>query len=291
VERWIEDFRNHLTVERGLSLNTVEAYTGDIRQFYAWMRQTSTEMHQLDETRLGAYASTLQRAGSAESTINRKVSSIRVFARFLLSEGGLPHDFTEFMQHRRAQRRLPMALSAAKTARLLDAGSLHRRSDLRDRALFELMYACGLRVSEVCTLREGDIDFHAGFLRCRGKGGRERIVPVGRTAMAWALRYLQARDGKSTDNAWLFPGGGGGPIGRRHVWRLVRKRALAAGIAQRVTPHTLRHSFATHLLARGADLRSIQEMLGHARLTTTEIYTHVERDRLKAVYLSAHPRA
>ena len=176
--------------------------------------------------------------------------------------------------------------------RLLGATKTQGMHGLRDRAILEMLYATGLRVSELVGLRHTDLDAERREVRCRGKGGKERVVPVGEVALGWVAAYLQERTLRDTGSSpWLFAGRGGRPVSRQTVWRLVRSTAARAEIGQRVSPHTLRHTFATHLLAGGADLRAIQELLGHARLATTQIYTHVEVERLKRVYREAHPRA
>jgi integrase/recombinase XerD len=232
--------------------------------------------------------------GLADSSVSRKTAAIRTFSKFLAGEGLIPTDFTENLESRRSERKLPQPLNIPRTRRLLRTAGPGGRQGLRDRAMFELLYASGLRVSELISLRVRDVDFERGFLRCTGKGNKERIVPVADSACASVTAYLHERLRKREEIAgetFLFPGRFAGGVSRQEVWRLVKRHAARAEITQNVTPHTLRHSFATHLLGRGADLRSIQEMLGHARISTTQIYTHVDMERLKYVYEAAHPRA
>jgi len=299
MQQEIESFANHLAVERQLSPNTVAAYRSDLDSFarYVGDRRADT----LVEADVVGFMEHRKGKGDAESSIARKVSAIRMFARFLCAEGVRTDDFTEAVESRRAPRRLPHALSGPKVKRLLASSSTRdpwgarRRSNLdllRDRAMLELLYSSGLRVSELVALRVGDLDMERGFVRCLGKGGKERIVPVGQVARTWMAAYVE-ESGRRSSHAgpFLFAGATGAAPSRQAVWKMIRAQARRAGITERVTPHTLRHSFATHLLGGGADLRAIQEMLGHARITTTQIYTHVDREQLKRVYRDAHPRA
>jgi len=290
----IADFANHLTAERGLSPNTVAAYRRDLEQFAVFVEREGARLDTLAERHVVGFMAQMRRAGQADSSIARKVSAIKMFARFLCAEGALNEDFTETVESRRTAQRLPEPLSIPKVKRFLTAPNERNPRHLRDRALFELLYATGLRVSELVNLRLTDIDLERGFVRCLGKGSKERIVPVGQVACVCVARYLADRarkTGRGSASPYLFPGRCGAALTRQRVWRLVQSGALRTGIEQRVTPHTLRHSFATHLLGRGADLRAIQEMLGHARLTTTQIYTRVDMERLKRIYRAAHPRA
>jgi tyrosine recombinase XerD len=297
--RLIEDFLNHLTVERGLSSNTVSAYRNDLHLFAGalhdqWRLKLSAQpdVRKVKQGDVEAFTERLKREGQAETSIARRVSAIRMFARFLCAEGILKQDFSETVESRRMPQRLPAALSVRKVQRLLNCPQIRTSREIRNRAMLEVLYSSGLRVSELVGLRVDDFDFQRGTRRCIGKGNKERIVPVGAVACAWVTRHLSARE-KPKDRraeAVLFAGRRG-PITRQEVWRVVKSHSKRAGITERVTPHTLRHSFATHLLGGGADLRAIQEMLGHARITTTQIYTHVDRERLRVIYRQAHPRA
>ena len=294
LESSISDFLNHLTAERGLSANTVSAYGRDLAQFaeYAASHRLGTE--DIRESHVVGFIAELGRAGMAGSSLARKTAAIRTFAKFLTSEGAICDDFTETLESRKTDRALPQPLSIPRARALLKTAGERNPNALRDRAMFEVLYACGLRVSELCGLRVGDIELERGFLRCIGKGSKERIVPVAPSACSAVAAYLAARSRRHdriTAESPIFPGRFGRGISRQEVWRLVKRHSARAGLTQRVTPHTLRHSFATHLLGRGADLRSIQEMLGHARISTTQIYTHVDMERLKQVYRAAHPRA
>lgn len=286
-------FVEYLVAERGLSANTVAAYRRDVAQFAAHLGSSASNLGALTPGALTGFLDALRRRGQADTSVARKLSAIRVFARFLCAEGLLSDDFSEGLEEHRVPRRLPRPLSVARMRRLLDAPDVRRPDELRDRAIYELMYGSGLRVSEVVGLRVRDVDLEAGLVLCRGKGSRERLVPLGRAASLWVLRQIGriAPRGAPAPGASLFPGPRGAPVSRHHVWRMLRAHARRAGIEQRVTPHTLRHSFATHMLGGGADLRAIQRMLGHASITTTEIYTHVDMEHLKRVYRAAHPRA
>lgn len=303
MDQYIEAFANHLAVERRLSRNTVEAYRYDLEQFAGFAEERTVEVGSLAESDVIGFMERLKRAGLTDSSIARKVSAIRMFARFLCAESVRPDDFTEAIESRRAARRLPHALSVPKVNRLLAAAS---RSDsagrsgrskvdtLRNRAMLELLYASGLRVSEMTGLKIANLDSERGFVRVLGKGSKERMVPVGQIARGWIAAYLQERvrkPGPGRTSPFLFCGHTGSPPSRQTIWHMIRRQARRAGIKDPVSPHTLRHSFATHLLGGGADLRAIQEMLGHARITTTQIYTHVDREHLKRVYRAAHPRA
>jgi len=294
TESVIPQFIDHLVAERGLSANTASAYSSDLTQFAHFLDQRKLAIGQVAESDLLAFISELKRLGQLDSSIARKTAAIRTFARFMVSESIIAEDFAADLETRRSDRKLPQPLSIPKAKGLIAASGARGRQALRDRAMFEILYACGLRVSELTSLKVGDIDLDRGFLRCTGKGNKERIVPVASSACVAAAAYLNERmrhREKLTADSALFSGRFGGGISRQEVWRLAKRHALRAGITQRVTPHTLRHSFATHLLGRGADLRSIQEMLGHARISTTQIYTHVDMERLRQVYKAAHPRA
>ncbi|HSV75055.1 MAG TPA: site-specific tyrosine recombinase/integron integrase [Chthonomonadales bacterium] len=287
----IDAFLAHLSSERGLSANTLNAYGRDLRLFASFVGQDRSA-EAMTGGDVARFTTHMMRAGSSEATIARRLSAVRMFARFLCSEGLLDEEFTEKVPARRAPVRLPVALSQSRVRRLLSAVGVSGDRGLRDRAMLEMLYATGMRVSELVGLRVTDLDAQRREVRCRGKGGKERVVPVGEVALGWVAAYLADRAGRCCRaSPWLFAGGADRPVSRQTVWRLVRTAAASADVGTRVTPHTLRHTFATHLLAGGANLRAIQELLGHARLATTQVYTHVEMERLKRVYREAHPRA
>jgi integrase/recombinase XerD len=301
----IDDYLLHLRVERGLSPATSSAYRADLADFAgsvrggAWAQTPSVVLEYLaTRTARGRDGERVLRA----SSLRRRVASLRGFYRFAYGEGRISVDIASQLDLPRPSRLLPETLSQAETERLLAA--VEPGDDdpvaLRDRALLELLYAAGLRISEALRLDADDVSLDGGFVRVIGKGDKERLVPIGEVAVAWLARYT--RDPRP---AWLAaapPGGWsrGGPIfltaggrrlARQQAWKAVKSAARLAGLDDRVTPHTLRHSFATHLLEGGADLRIVQELLGHASISTTQIYTHVTGERIREIYARAHPRA
>ena len=293
------DFLAYLELERGLSRNTLEAYRSDLLQFGQFLAASGTGALEADArvlrgfiTRLGTGAP--ERQPVAPATVQRKVACLRSFYRHLRREGLLEHDPAAELHGPKRSQRLPHVLGRAEVQRLLSQPAGTEPAALRDRALLELMYACGLRASEAITLEVGDVDLEAGVLRARGKGSKERLVPIGRQAVR-AVRQYVARGrprlvGERAESR-LFVNRRGGGLTRQGLYKIVQRHARSAGLADRMSPHTLRHTFATHLLAGGCDLRSLQEMLGHADIATTQIYTHLSAERLRDVYHEAHPRA
>ena len=233
----------------------------------------------------------LHAAGLSTRSVARAVHAARGLFRFAVREGLLRDDPMENLRAPRAFKALPRALSMAQVEALLAAPDPGTPLGVRDRAILEVLYAAGLRVSELIALRAEDVDFELGVLTCLGKGGKERLVPLGQQARAWIRRYLEEVRGAGRRSPVLFLSHRGGKLSRMGLWGIVRRHALAAGLERQLTPHVLRHSFATHLLERGADLRAVQAMLGHADISTTQIYTHVSRARLRKVYDQYHPRA
>jgi integrase/recombinase XerD len=299
IERLILDFLAYLELERGLSRNTLEAYRSDLLQFGEYLDRHGLEAEAAAHGDLAAFLSELARGDAehppvAPTTLGRKVACLRSFYRHLRREGIMEHDPTADLHGPRKPQRLPRVLSRDEVARLLEQPRGGGPLVLRDRALLEVMYACGLRASEAVGLELGDLDLEEGLLRARGKGSKERIVPIGRQAVAALNAYLRGGrplllgDGVQ---ARLFVNRRGGALTRQGLYKIVQGHARRAGLQERMSPHTLRHSFATHLLAGGCDLRSLQEMLGHADLATTQVYTHLSADRLKDAYFGAHPRA
>ncbi|HEU4754841.1 MAG TPA: site-specific tyrosine recombinase XerD, partial [Armatimonadota bacterium] len=289
----IQEFRDHLRGERGLSPHTVAAYQRDLAEAAAFFRDRGVALPDLEREELFAFVARLQRLGRKETSIARKLSALKMFLRFAYREGLRRAEPPE-VESPKLPRSLPAVLSRRDVEALLAAPDVSEPEGLRDRAMLELLYASGLRVSELVGLAPGDVRADEGLVRCLGKGSKERLVPVGAAALQWIRRYriealpeLAAR----AEPERLFINPGGGAVSRTAFWRRIRGYALAAGIAGKVSPHTLRHSFATHLLAGGADLRAIQEMLGHADIGTTQIYTHVDDSRLGQVFRQFHPRA
>jgi len=284
----LEEFLDYLTLERGLSMNSVHAYRRDLEAHFGFLRrQEVRRVRDIDAAHVIRYLSSLRRR-CAPSTVMRKLSALKAFYRYFVRQERLTVDPTANLGSPRLARRLPTTLSIAEVERLLAQPDPAKPRGLRDRALLEFAYATGLRVSELVTVERDAVNFEMGFVRCTGKGSKERIVPVGRRALEALRAYLASREDTGRT---LFAGRGGRPMTRAGVWNLLRRYARQAGLRQKVSPHTLRHSFATHLLAGGADLRAIQEMLGHTRVSTTQIYTHVSTDHLREVFRSAHPRA
>ena len=293
----IRRFLEHLSAERGLSPNTTAAYGRDLAQWAAATKGMWAA--ELTGACLEGYLGVLRRSGLAPASVARKRAALASFCRYLIGEGRLSDDpFAAMEGVTRPERRLPRVLSTEEIARLLAAPDPRTPKGRRDAALLELMYASGLRVSEVAALHWADLDAKRGLVRVRGKGGKERMVPVGAPALAALAAYrpptphrLPLR-GRPRVESFVFPGRGGQhALGRGIVWRAVKEQARRAGLPRLPSPHWLRHSFATHLLNGGADVRTIQEMLGHARIATTQVYTHVATDRLREAYRAAHPRA
>jgi integrase/recombinase XerD len=289
ARRALDEFLDHLALERGLAHNTIVAYRRDLEAHLAFLREIGAERpRDAGESHLLRYLARLRKAGAAPATVLRKLSAVRSFCRYLVREGMIEADPTANIESRRLEARLPGVLSLDEVEAILAQPDTSTARGLRDRALLELLYASGLRVSELVELEVGDLNLKLGFVRCIGKGSKERIVPLGRKAIEALERYLETRKRGATA---LFPGRSRGKLTRVACWQIIKRYAALAGVKTHVSPHTLRHSFATHLLERGADLRSIQEMLGHVDISTTEIYTHVSTDHLREVYQSTHPRA
>ena len=296
-EHLLLDFLAYLEFERGLSRNTLEAYRSDLLQYGRFLEERGSTAVKADGAEIEAFLAALGGAGgkaASPATIHRKAACLRSFYRHLRREGLLDADPTATVTAPRRGRKLPQVLTRGEVTKLLDQPRGTAPTDLRDRALLELMYACGLRASEAIGLEVSDVDLEEGVLRARGKGSKERMVPVGHTAADAVRHYLErgrpALVGPRLESH-LFVNFRGGSLTRQGLYKIVRRHATSAGLADRMSPHTLRHTFATHLLAGGCDLRSVQEMLGHADVATTQLYTHLSSERLKDVYFRAHPRA
>ncbi len=298
-EHHVLDFLAYLEFERGLSRNTLEAYRSDLLQFGHFLTRSDFEATVLGHTELAQFLSELsaggpQRPPVAPATIQRKAACLRSFYRHLRREEIISHDPTAELRAPRKSQKLPQVLSRDEVAKLLAAPRGNAPAALRDRALLEVMYACGLRASEAVDLTLGAVDLRTGVVRARGKGSKERLIPIGRQAVSAARSYLEHGRPKlvgARDERHLFVNHRGGGLTRQGLYKIVQRHARSAGLEGRMSPHTLRHTFATHLLAGGCDLRSLQEMLGHADVATTQIYTHLSADRLKDVYFKAHPRS
>lgn len=291
----IERFADFLTLERGASPATNDAYGRDVTRFAGYAAaKGATGPADIAPRAVREFVYHLKDVGLAPSSISRSVSAVRTYYRFLLGDGIVARDPTERIETPRRWRSLPEVLTVDEVTRLLAAPTLDEKLVFRDRAILELAYGAGLRVSEWVTLGVRDVLMDEGLVRVFGKGSKERLVPIGRRAIGAAAMYLRelrpkldrgATEGRFALNAR------GTPLSRMGAWKVLRKYVRIAGITKRVTPHTLRHSFATHLLEGGADLRAVQEMLGHADISTTQIYTHVDREYLRTVHRQFHPRA
>jgi integrase/recombinase XerD len=299
-EQLVLDFLAYLEFERGLSRNTLEAYRSDLLQFGAWMAEQGLDVLSAEHSDLAAWLTDLatgdppDRPAAANATLQRKAACLRSFYRHLRRDEIIVHDPTADLRAPRKDQRLPKVLDRDEVARLLSAPQGTDPAALRDRALLELMYACGLRASEAIGLTVADIDLQAGVLRATGKGSKERLVPIGGKAVNAVRIYFERARPTFVGLApepHLFVNQRGAGLTRQGLYKIVQRHARAAGLDGKMSPHTLRHTFATHLLAGGCDLRSLQEMLGHADIATTQIYTHLSADRLKDVYFAAHPRA
>jgi len=289
----IEDFLGYLATERGLSQNTIMAYRRDLKKYAAHVGGGKKD-NILSATRkeIFGYMLSLKDAGLASNSIARSLAAIKMFYRFLVQENFLKENAASLLESPKLIRSLPGTLSVAEVDRLLSQPKATDWMGMRDKAELELMYATGMRVSEVITLTIENVNLDVGFAKCQGKGGKERIVPLGRKAKEAIQRYIEKVRGTlaKKPTAHLFLTRLGKRQSRQTFWKMIKKYARQAGIQREITPHTLRHSFATHLLGRGADLRVVQEMLGHADIATTQIYTHVTRERLKAIHAQFHPR-
>jgi integrase/recombinase XerD len=298
-EHLVLDFLAYLELERGLSRNTLEAYRCDLLQYGTFLQRGGLDALTVAHKELAAFLAELaagdeQRPPVAPATLQRKAACLRSFYRHLRREGIIEHDPTAELRGPRKSQRLPQVLTRDQVARLLSTPRGSDPAALRDRALLELMYACGLRVSEVAGLELSDVDLELGVLTARGKGSKERLVPIGREAIAALRVYLERGRPRLVGllpDTRVFVNQRGKGMTRQGLYKIIQGHARAAGLDGKMSPHTLRHTFATHLLAGGCDLRSLQEMLGHADIATTQIYTHLSADRLKDVYFKAHPRA
>jgi integrase/recombinase XerD len=294
LEAQIRSFLNYLRVEKGLSTNTLNAYRRDLAKFAVFAAKRGLTLDQFTHSSVIDFLRTLYLRKLDSRTVARHLVTIRHLFRFAFTEGMITEDPSANVAAPKFRRSLPEFLSVGEVDRLLRQPDVSATLGLRDKAMIELLYSTGLRVSELCGLKAADIQLEAGCLRCIGKGDKERLVPVGRAALDLVLQYMKKSRmeilGEKT-SPYLFPSRTGRAISRIAFWKILGAYGRKAGLRKPLTPHMLRHSFATHLLDRGADLRSVQMMLGHADIATTQIYTHVVEERLKQVYKAHHPRA
>ncbi|MFH1386088.1 MAG: site-specific tyrosine recombinase XerD [bacterium] len=291
MKEQIKNFISYLHVERGYSQNTLLSYDHDLRQFAKFAKADSANL--IAREKIKDYLDHLNEKGFSVPSIERKMASLKSFFHYLIGEDEVKIDPTVDFKLPKKAKRLPKALTIGETLRLISSPRAKDPLSLRDNALLEFLYATGLRASEIVSLNISDINFAVSFIRCLGKGSKERVVPIGQSALDSLKEYLEK--GRSElpkkDNEALFLDKDGKRLSRQGLWLIIKKYVKKQGIKAKTSPHTLRHSFATHLLEKGADLRSVQEMLGHSDIATTQIYTSVSRDRIKKMYLKAHPRA
>ncbi len=290
---FLDEFINFLKVERGLSPHTLSGYGSDLARFLAFLDDRGgADLDKVSRDRIVDFLLEEKERGLSPRSLARLLVAIRMFFRFLTAEGYLKTDVSEVMDSPRLGSVLPRALSEKEIGVILTQPDPGKPAGARDRAVLELLYACGLRADELVGLRLADVNLEGGFVRCWGKGSRERIVPLGRSAIRAIREYLPFREGslRGADPGWLFVSRRGGAFSRQWLWKLVKKYARRAGLSESSSPHSFRHSFATHLLRYGADLRSVQELLGHSSITTTQVYTHLDREQLKEVHRRFHPR-
>ncbi len=292
--RWQEDFANYLRTECHMAANTVEAYRRDLARFFKWLG--SRRMQSLSVSELAGYPAWLTEQSLAPKSVTRHVASLKVFYKYLQLEVAIVDNQAALLGSQKLWQKVPHVLSIAQVEALLAAPRAADGLWLRDRAILELLYATGCRVSELSSLSMRNIHLTERYCLCHGKGDKQRVVPLGGRAIEAVERYFKAerpklvvRRNPPSDRVILSPRGG--PMRRERIWELIKKYAIRAGVPSEISPHSLRHSFATHVLAGGADLRQVQEMLGHASIATTQIYTHVDHTRLKKVHQQFHPRA
>lgn len=295
MENFVNEFINYLEVERGLAPNTLESYGRDLRQFHKYLQVDDTEfLKTANRNTILAYLNSLQNKGRAVSTISRNLAAIKSFYQYLVRERYLEKDPAANLESPKLEKKLPKILTIQEVELLLKQPNILLPAGLRDKAMLELLYATGIRVSELIALNISDMNLDLGYVKCFGKGSKERIVPMGSIAIKCVQEYINKGRQKlvrTYEEPALYVNHHGNRLTRQGFWKIIKKYAQNADINKEITPHTLRHSFATHLLENGADLRSVQEMLGHADISTTQIYTHVTKNRLKEVYDKAHPRA
>lgn len=291
----LDSFLEYLSVERGLAKNTIEAYKRDLKSYIYFLRKKNIiDINSSNRAIIVAYLLQMQKSGKASSSISRTCAALRSFYQFLFREHVISEDPTIDLDTPKLEQRLPKVLNTEEVEKLLSQPDITTPLGLRDKSMLELLYATGMRVSELISLSVEDVNLETGFLRCMGKGSKERIIPVGSIALEYLKEYLssvrkQLLNGKESKK--LFFNRQGNPMTRQGFWKIIKKYSKQAGIYKKITPHTLRHSFATHLLENGADLRAVQEMLGHADISTTQRYTHLTQNRIKQIYDKTHPRA
>lgn len=286
-------FLEYLTVERGLSKNTIESYERDLSRYLSFLMRVGLSPDRVSRKDLTGFIGELRSMELAPSSVRRNLTTIRRFHRFLISEGASEKDPTENLETPKGFLRLPKTLTSEEVEAILKEPDTRKILSLRDKTMIELLYATGMRVSELVSIKLQDINLEVGYIVTIGKGSKERVIPIHEIAISLIKDYLRDSRNKllkGKDSSYLFVGQGGRPITRQRFWQIIKGYAMKAGIKKRISPHILRHSFASHLLEHGADLRSVQIMLGHSDISTTQIYTHVTRERLKRIHQEFHPR-
>ena len=295
MKEFIDEFMNYISVERGLAKNTLLAYRRDLTKYIDYLSQKSIETtNEVNREHVSNFMFDLKKHGMSATTICRSLAAVKMFHRFLVRENLAKEDPTTLVDTPKLWQRVPSVLTLAEVESMIAAASGKKVQQIRDQAILEILYASGLRVSELSDLKTTSIDYDVGFVRAVGKGSKERIIPLGMKAREAVQRYLlRARPQllKNQTNDVLFLSRLGKKISRQSLWAVIKFYARKTNIKKTIKPHTLRHTFATHLLEHGADLRSVQEMLGHADISTTQVYTHVDKERLKSVHKQFHPRS
>lgn len=289
----VQEFLNYLSVEKGLARNSLLAYERDLKGYCDYLKENKfgENWEKIRRNNVLDYLIKEKKRGLEASSIARRLVAIKLFHRFLVTERYLKEDITSIIETPKLWKKLPQYLNRPEMEAILKAPDIKKAAGLRDKAMLECLYATGMRVSEITGLKMGDVSLENGFLKCRGKGDKERIVPMGRAAIQVCKEYLEkVRSKIKAKSDHMFIGKRGQGVTRQFVWQMIKRYAKLAGISKVLKPHTFRHSFATHLLEGGADLRVVQELLGHSDIATTQIYTHVSRDHLKGVHAKFHPR-
>ncbi|MFA5725719.1 MAG: site-specific tyrosine recombinase XerD [Candidatus Omnitrophota bacterium] len=294
MKELIDTFLNYLSVERGLSNNTIISYREDLNTYLDFIEKNDIDaLSKISKNNITNFMFAQKEKGIGANSIARRLAAIRMFHRFLTRERILKSDPSTLIESPKLWKRVPETLSLNEVEALIAQPNVRNIQGIRDKAILETLYATGMRVSEAVNLKKDNVNLDIGFLRCIGKGAKERVIPLGKKAIAGIQRYLDISRPKllkNKESEFLFVSRFGSKISRQSFWKIIKKHATAARIKKPIKPHILRHSFATHLLEHGADLRSVQEMLGHSNISTTQIYTHINKDRLKSVHKQFHPR-
>lgn len=294
TEELVEQFLNYLSVERGLAGNTISAYRIDLLKFSDFLKKRGADsVEGVKKDDLTKYLMHLKDSGLAANSISRNLAALKTFYKFLVNEKFVKENVAGILESPKLWKKLPETLDINEVDKLLGAPNIRNWRGIRDKASLELLYATGMRVSELANLKLASLNLDVGFVRCVGKGSKERIVPLGKSAKEAIIRYINKsrnRLVKGKDDSSLFITKLGRRMSRQSFWKMIKSYAHKAGIKKDISPHILRHSFATHLLEKGADLRIVQEMLGHSDISTTQIYTHIDKERLKSIHHKYHPR-